>query len=39
MLLDAARRYKTTYQIAEALQISQPSVSRKLKKYRCELPQ
>lgn len=34
MLLDAAKRYKTTYQIAKALQISQPSVSRKLKKYR-----
>lgn len=33
MLLDAARRYKTTYDIARALQISQPSVSRKMKKY------
>ena len=33
MLADAAKRYETTYQIAEALQISQPSVSRKLKKY------
>lgn len=33
MLLDAARRYKTTYAIARTLQISQPSVSRKMKKY------
>ena len=33
MLMEAAKRYETTYQIAEALQISQPSVSRKMKKY------
>lgn len=33
LLRNAAKRYRTTYQIAEALQISQPSVSRKLKKY------
>lgn len=37
MLLAASKRYKSTYQIAEALQISQPSVSRKLKKYRNEV--
>jgi len=33
LLQDAVKRFHTTYQIAEALQISQPSVSRKLKKY------
>ncbi len=33
ILKNAAKRYRTTYEIAEALQISQPSVSRKLKKY------
>lgn len=33
MLQDAAEHFQTTYQIAESLQISQPSVSRKLKKY------
>lgn len=32
LLQDAVKRFHTTYQIAEALQISQPSVSRKLKK-------
>ena len=36
MLLEAAKHYKTTYEIAEALQISQPSVSKKLRKYRSE---
>lgn len=36
IILRAAKKYKTTYEIAEALQISQPSVSRKLKKYREE---
>ena len=34
MLLEAAKRCKTTYEIARVLQISQPSVSRKLKQYR-----
>lgn len=33
MLQEAVKRFHTTYQVAEALQISQPSVSRKLKKY------
>ena len=33
LLQRASEKYKTTYEIAEALQISQPSVSRKLKKY------
>ena len=33
LLQDAVKRFHTTYQIAETLQISQPSVSRKLKKY------
>lgn len=33
LLLNAAKHYRTTYQIAEALEISQPSASRKLKKY------
>lgn len=34
ILQNAAKKYKTTYEIAEALQISQPSVSRKLKKHK-----
>ena len=34
LLLEASKQYKTTYQIAQALQISQPSVSRKMKKYK-----
>lgn len=38
LLQDAVKRFHTTYQIAEALQISQPSVSRKLKKYGLTLP-
>lgn len=33
LILEAARRCKTTYEMAEVLQISQPTVSRKLKKY------
>ena len=33
MLANAVKRCSTTYEIAAALQISQPSVSRKLKKY------
>lgn len=36
LILEAAKRYKTTYQIAEALKISQPSVSRKLNKYKVQ---
>lgn len=34
VLLDAKRKYKTTVKIAENLAISQPSVVRKLKKYK-----
>ncbi|HIT87387.1 MAG TPA: sigma 54-interacting transcriptional regulator [Candidatus Coprocola pullicola] len=34
LLKKAVKKYKTTYEIANALQISQPSVSRKLKKYK-----
>lgn len=33
LLQNAAKRYRTTYQIAEALKISQPSAFRKLKQY------
>ena len=33
IILAAAQKYKTTYEIAEALGISQPSASRKLQKY------
>ena len=33
----AARKYKTTYEIAEALQTSQPTVVRKLKKYQLKI--
>ncbi|SEB14633.1 PAS domain S-box-containing protein [Thalassobacillus cyri] len=33
----AAQRYKSTYQIAEALQTSQPTIVRKMKKYRIEI--
>lgn len=33
IMTKAAQQYKTTYEIADALQISQPSVSRKLKKH------
>lgn len=33
LLAEAVERCKTTYEIAQSLQISQPSVSRKLKKY------
>jgi transcriptional regulator with PAS, ATPase and Fis domain len=33
LLQEARKKYKTTYQIAAALGISQPSVSRKIKKY------
>lgn len=38
LLTNAAKRCRTTYQIAELLGISQPSVSRKLKKYGIRLP-
>ena len=34
LLKKTVKKYKTTYEIANALQISQPSVSRKLKKYK-----
>lgn len=37
MLMEAARRYRTTYEIAKALGISQASASRKLSKYRIQL--
>ncbi|WP_235062595.1 sigma-54 interaction domain-containing protein [Thalassobacillus devorans] len=33
----AVQRYKSTYQIAEALQTSQPTIVRKMKKYRIEM--
>ena len=33
LLSEAVQRCKTTYEIAKSLQISQPSVSRKMKKY------
>lgn len=33
LLTEAVKRCKTTYEIARSLEISQPSVSRKLKKY------
>ena len=33
LILEAFKRCKTTYEMAEVLEISQPSVSRKLKKY------
>ena len=37
LLREAEQKYKTTYQIASALKISQPSVSRKIKKYKRNL--
>lgn len=33
LIIAAAQKYKTTYEIADALGISQPSASRKMKKY------
>lgn len=38
LLLNAVKHCHTTYQVAEALEISQPSASRKLKKYGIRLP-
>jgi PAS domain S-box-containing protein len=37
LLTLAAQKYKTTYEIAQALQTSQPTIVRKLKKYKIRL--
>ncbi len=36
LVQEARKKFKTTYQVAEALKISQPSASRKIKKYAVE---
>ncbi|WP_259455860.1 hypothetical protein [Bacillus sp. PK3_68] len=37
VLLWAVKKYKTTYEIAEALDTSQPTIVRKLKKYKIKI--